>query len=165
MDEILNTSVSSEEMLGTDADYVAAINELKANSVSKTEYAKLRSENKKLLDALVSGKEIDMPKEETYDVNELRKKMFNKDADLSNLEYVDTALKLRTALIEKGERDPFLPIGSHVNETADMYDKAQAVADLLQDCIDFADGDSGVFTARYQSMVKDATIPGRGRKK
>lgn len=164
MDENL-INVSSEEMSGTDTDYVAAINELKANTVSKTEYAKLRSENKKLLDALVSGKEIDVPQEKPANVDELRKKLFNKDSDLSNLEYVDTALKLRNALIEKGERDPFLPVGTHVSETTEMYEKAQNVADLLQDCIDFADGDSGVFTARYQSMVKDTVIPGRGRKR
>lgn len=162
MDENL-INVSGEEMSGTDTDYVTAINELKANTVSKTEYAKLRSENKKLLDALVSGKEIDVPQEKPVDVNELRKKLFNKDSDLSNLEYVDTALQLRNALIEKGERDPFLPIGTHVSETPEMYEKAQNVADLLQDCVDFADGDSGVFTARYQSMVKDTVIPGRGR--
>lgn len=164
MDENL-INVSGEEMSGTDTDYVAAINELKANTVSKTEYAKLRSENKKLLDALVSGKEIDVPQEKPANVDELRKKLFNKDSDLSNLEYVDTALKLRNALIEKGERDPFLPVGTHVSETTEMYEKAQNVADLLQDCIDFADGDSGVFTARYQSMVKDTVIPGRGRKR
>lgn len=164
MDENL-INVSGEEMSETDTDYVAAINELKANTVSKTEYAKLRSENKKLLDALVNGKEIDVPQEKPVDVNELRKKLFNKDSDLSNLEYVDTALQLRNALIEKGERDPFLPIGTHVSETPEMYEKAQNVADLLQDCVDFADGDSGVFTARYQSMVKDTVIPGRGRKR
>ena len=165
MENEILTSASSEEMSGTDIDYVAAINELKANSVSKTEYQKLHAQHKKLLDAYVSGKEIDVQPEKPVDVNELRKKLFNKDSQMSNLEYIDTSLKLRNTLIEKGERDPFLPIGSHVNETPEMDDKAQAVADLLQDCVDFADGDSGVFTARYQSMVKDTIIPGRGRKR
>lgn len=155
------TNVSSEEMLDTDADYVAAINELKQNTVSKTEYTKLRAENKKLLDALVSGREIDLPKEEPIDVNELRKKLFNKDANLSNLEYVDTALKLRSALIEQGERDPFLPVGDRVSETAEMYDIAQRVADGLQECVDFADGDSGIFTAQLQRITKDTPIKRR----
>ena len=155
------TNVSSEEMLGTDTDYVAAINELKANSVSKTEYSKLRAENKKLLDALVNGQQIDLPKEEPVDVNELRKKLFNKDANLNNLEYVDTALKLRNALIEQGERDPFLPVGDRVSETAEMYDIAQRVADGLQECVDFADGDSGIFTAQLQRITKDTPIKRR----
>ena len=155
------TNVSSEEMLDTDTDYVAAINELKANSVSKTEYSKLRAENKKLLDALVNGREIDLPKEEKANVDDLRKKLFNKDANLSNLEYVDTALKLRNALIEKGERDPFLPVGDRVSETAEMYDIAQRVADGLQECVDFADGDSGIFTAQLQRITKDTPIKRR----
>ena len=155
------TNVSSEEMLDTDTDYVAAINELKANSVSKTEYSKLRAENKKLLDALVNGREIDLPKEEKVDIDELRKKLFNKDANLNNLEYVDTALKLRNALIEKGERDPFLPVGDRVSETAEMYDIAQRVADGLQECVDFAEGDSGIFTAQLQRITKDTPIKRR----
>lgn len=155
------TNVSSEEMLDTDTDYVAAINELKANSVSKTEYSKLRAENKKLLDALVNGREIDLPKEEKANVDDLRKKLFNKDANLSNLEYVDTALKLRNALIENGERDPFLPVGDRVSETAEMYDVAQRVADGLQECVDFADGDSGIFTAQLQRITKDTPIKRR----
>lgn len=154
--EELTNANRSEEMLDTDTDYVAAINELKANTVSKTEYSKLRAENKKLLDALVNGQQIDLPKEEKPDIAELRKKLFNKDGNLSNLEYVETTLKLREALIEAGERDPFLPYGDRVTVTAEMYDKAQAVADGLQECVDFADGDSGIFTAQLQRITKDA---------
>lgn len=152
------TNVSGTETSEAETDYVAAIQELQNNSVSKTQYEKLRTENKKLLDALVSGQKIDLPKEEKPDVDELRKKLFNKDANLSNLEYVDTALKLRNALIEKGERDPFLPVGDRVNETAEMYDIAQRVADGLQECVDFAEGDSGIFTAQLQRITKDNPI-------
>lgn len=155
------TNVSGTEMSEAETDYVAAIQELQNNSVSKTQYEKLRSENKKLLDALVNGQQIDLPKEEKPDVDELRKKLFNKDANLSNLEYVETALKLRNALIEKGERDPFLPVGDRVTETAEMYDIAQRVADGLQECVDFADGDSGIFTAQLQRITKDTPIKRR----
>lgn len=160
MDELTNlTNVSGTEMSEAETDYVAAIQELQNNSVSKLQYEKLRSENKKLLDALVNGQQIDLPKEEKHDVNELRRKLFT--TDLSNLEYVDTALKLRTALMENGERDPFLPYGDKVQETADMYVKAQAVADGLQSCVDFADGDSGIFTAQLQRITKDSPIKRR----
>lgn len=162
MDELTNlTNVSGTETSEAETDYVAAIQELQNNSVSKTQYEKLRTENKKLLDALVSGQKIDLPKEEKPDVDELRKKLFNKDANLNNLEYVDTALKLRNALIEKGERDPFLPVGDRVSETAEMYDIAQRVADGLQECVDFADGDSGIFTAQLQRITKDTPIKRR----
>ena len=155
------TNVSGAEMSEAETDYVAAIQELQNNSVSKSQYEKLRNENKKLLDALVNGQQIDLPKEEPADINELRKKLFNKDADLNNLEYVETALKLRDALIKQGERDPFLPVGDRVTETAEMYDTAQRVAEGLQECVDFAEGDSGIFTAQLQRITKDTPIKRR----
>ena len=36
-------------------DYLAAIKELKENSVNRTEYDKLRAENKRLIDAVING--------------------------------------------------------------------------------------------------------------
>lgn len=152
------TNVSGEEMLDTNADYVAAIQELQNNTVSKDQYQKLKSENKKLLDALVSGQKIDLPKEDKVSVDDLRKKLFNRDAELSNLEYVETSLKLRDALIANGERDPFLPFGDKVQETAEQHDKANRVAEVLKECIDFAEGDSGIFTAELQRRTKDSSI-------
>ena len=154
------TNVSQQENVNDSVDYIEAIKEMKQNSVDRSAYDKLKSENKKLLDALVNGQQIDAPKEEKPDITELRKKLFNKDGNLSNLEYVETALELRNALIDAGERDPFLPYGDRVTVTAEMYDKAQAVADGLQECVDFADGDSGIFTAQLQRITKDV-LPGR----
>ena len=156
------TNVSGEEMSEANIDYVAAIQELQNNTVSKDQYQKLRAENKKLLDALVSGQQVDIPQEEKVNVNDLRKKLFNRDSDLSNLEYVETSLKLRDALIEAGERDPFLPYGEKVHETAEQHDKANRVAEVLKECVEFADGDSGIFTAELQRRTKDV-MPGRRR--
>lgn len=139
----------------TAPDYISAIKEMKANSVDRSVYDKLKSENKQLLDALVNGKEIEFSKEEPVDIVKLRKDLFNKDGHMSNLEYVSTALKLRDALIEQGERDPFLPYGEKVNLTAEHYDKAETVATVLKECVEFADGDSGIFTAELQRRTKD----------
>lgn len=139
--------------------YIQAIEELKATTISKDAYNKLRAENKKLLDALVAGEQLDIPKEEKPDIKALRNKLFSTDGELSNYEYIDTALKLRNALIESGERDPFLPIGDKTPLTSDIIEGAQRVADGLQEMLDFAEGDSGVFTAEYQRRVKDSGIP------
>lgn len=156
------TNVSGEEMLDTDSDYVQAISELKANTVSKDHYNKLRTENKRLLDALVNGQQIDIKPEEKPNVDELRKKLFKKDGQLSNLEYVDTALKLRKALIENGEPDPFVGHGSKLQVTNEMIESAERVAEGLQYCVDFAEGDSGIFTAQLQRITKDV-LPIRRR--
>lgn len=145
-------------------DYIQAINELKANTVDKSQYEKLKAENKKLLDSLVSGQTPEIAKiVEKPDINELRKKLFNPDNNLSNLEYVDNMLKLRNVLIENGEIDPFLPIGEKVEITADTVQKAENVAKALQDCVDYAEGDSGIFTAQLQRIMKDNGPIKRGR--
>lgn len=160
-----NTRVAAVDNLETDTtpDYISAINEIKKNSVDRSVYDKLKSENKQLLDALVNGKEIEISKEEPVDIAKLRKDLFNKDGHMSNLEYVSTALKLRDALIEKGERDPFLPYGDKVNLTAEHYDKAEQVATVLKECVEFADGDSGIFTAELQRRTKDV-MPRYGKR-
>lgn len=152
-----------EEM--NNEQYIAAIEELKASTVSRDAYNKLRTENKQLLDALVSGQQLPQTQtEEKPSVEDLRNKLFATDGnDLSNLEYVKTALSLRNSLIEAGERDPFLPYGDKVDITSDQIDTAEKVANALQEMVDFAEGDSGVFTAEYQRRVKDIAIP-RGRR-
>lgn len=156
-----NPVVSTVEEMNNE-QYIAALEEMKANTVSRDAYNKLRNENKQLLDALVSGKEI--PQEETKKptADELRKELFGRE-DMSNLEYVETVLSLRDALIESGERDPFLPYGDKVDITNEQIETAEKVATGLREMVDFAEGDSGVFTAEYMRKVKDVAIP-RGRR-
>lgn len=156
-------NVSGEENVNDSTDYISAIKEMKQNSVDRATYDKLKSENKQLLDALVNGKEIEMKKEEPVDVNQLRKDLFNRDKQMTNLDYVSSALKLRDALIERGERDPFLPYGEKVSLTAEHYEKAEQVATVLKECVEFADGDSGIFTAELQRRTKDS-MPYRGKR-
>lgn len=143
------------EEMDENVDYLEAINTIKENSVPKEQYIKLKEENKKLLDALVNGGQIEMDQETSVDVAELRSLLFNGDKELNNLEYITAALKLREAIIERGERDPFLPCGNEIVDTAEMIEKAQNVADVLQECVDFAQGDSGIFTAQLQRILKD----------
>ena len=48
--------------LDDSADYIAAIKQLKDNTVSKDDYNKLAAKNKELLDTLVNGGQIAAPK-------------------------------------------------------------------------------------------------------
>jgi hypothetical protein len=166
MDEQNLTNVSGQQNVDDGVDYISAINEIKQNSVSKEAYDKLKKENKQLLDSLVSGKEIDV-ETKPVDVTALRKKLFNPDNSLSNLDYVSTALQLREALIEQGEPDPFLPVGEKVVISDDDIEKAENVASVLQDMVDIADGNNVVFNQEYQRRVVDsiatASKPNRRR--
>ena len=156
-DEIDN-SVSQQENVEQDTNnYIEAIKEMKANSVSKQAYDKLREENKQLLDSLINGKEIELPKQkEPVDIDKIRSKLFDEDRPLSNLEYVSNALKLRDELLERGERDPFLPYGQNISPTDEDITKAERVATVMKECLEYADGDSELFTNELMRRTNDA---------
>lgn len=153
--EELENRVSEQENVGDNtANYIEAIKEMKANSVSKEAYVKLQQENKQLLNSLVNGQSIEVEKEEPVDIDGLRQKLFSaKKHDMTNLEYVSNALKLREALMERGEMDPFVPSGKKIHPTDDDFKKADKVATVLQECVDYADGDAMVFTDELKRRI------------
>ena len=153
--EELENRVSEQENVGDNtANYIEAIKEMKANSVSKEAYVKLQQENKQLLNSLVNGQGIEVEKEEPVDIDGLRQKLFSaKKHDMTNLEYVSNALKLREALMERGEMDPFVPSGKKIHPTDDDFKKADKVATVLQECVDYADGDAMVFTDELKRRI------------
>ena len=153
--EELENRVSEQENVGDNsANYIEAIKEMKANTVSKEAYVKLQQENKQLLNSLVNGQSIEVEKEEPVDIDGLRQKLFSaKKHDMTNLEYVSNALKLREALMEKGEMDPFVPSGKKIHPTDDDFKQADKVATVLQECVDYADGDAMVFTDELKRRI------------
>lgn len=153
-----NNSVSQQENVEQDTNnYIEAIKEIKANSVSKQAYDKLKEENKQLLDSLINGKEIELPKQkEPVDIDKIRSKLFDEDRPLSNLEYVSNALKLRDELLERGERDPFLPYGQNISPTDEDIIKADRVATVMKECLEYAGGDSELFTNELMRRTNDA---------
>ena len=145
--------------------YIDEIQNLKENTVSKEQYEKKCEENRKLIQSLANGTPLPGAEQEPPkpSIDELRKKLANGD-QLSNLEYVKTVLALRNSLIEKGEQDPFVPQGANVKPEATDWATAQRVADAFQSCIDYADGDSEIFTTELMRITKDsAPIPTKRR--
>lgn len=149
-------SVTGNEVEGMTQDYLAAIKELKENSVDRSKYDELRAENKKLLDSIVNGTEVALPHEDKKSIEELREEYLKEDQ--SNLEYITNTLKLREALMAEGKPDPFLPIGEQILPTDDDIAKAQHVAEVLQECVDYAEGNSAVFTNELQRRLVDVKI-------
>lgn len=153
-----SNSVSQQENLDDTNQYIEAIREMKQNSVSKEAYNKLKEENKQLLDSLINGKQVTIEQtKQPVDVLSLRKKLSDIDNPMSNLEYAKTAVELRDALINQyGEMDPFLPIGHRITPTDEDITKAEKVATVLKECIDYADGDSELFTNELQRRMIDS---------
>lgn len=137
--------------------YIDTINELKANSVSKEKYDQLKQENKSLVDALKNGQQINVEEETEVDIDQLRKDLFNVDKPLTNLEYVSKSLQLRNAILEKEGVDIFLPNGKNYKYDSSDKEKADFVAQMFQECIDYADGDSQLFTQELMRRTKDDT--------
>lgn len=143
-------NVSGTEKSETAEDYISAINELKNKTVDRSKYDALKAENKKLIESLVNGQEVSTAPTEKVDVDALRKELFTKDNQMTNLEFASKTLKLRDALIAKGEQDPFLPYGEKIVPTTEDNECAMRVANVLKECIDYANGDPNVFTNELQ---------------
>lgn len=147
-------SESEQKNVPDNVDYIEAIKEMKQNTVNKQDYLKLKEENKKLIQSLVNGEQLDPAQQKKeVDVNKLRENLFKKEQN--NLEYITNALELRNALIEKGEKDPFLPYGKNILPTDEDIECAERVARVLQECVDYADGNSDIFTNELQRVMVD----------
>lgn len=141
----------------SEIDYIEKIKELKNSTVKKEDYLKLKEENRKLLESLITAepaKEQNQNEAQKIDVNSLREKLFgNSRKNLNNLDFVKTALDLRNAMIENGELDPFVPCGSKIKPTDEDFLKAQKVADVLQECVDYAEGNQQIFTDELKRRI------------
>lgn len=137
--------------------YIDAINELKANSVSRSDYEQLQSENANLLKALTNNEKLDNTvAEPVKSAAEIRASLFSGEHD--NLSYWTEALALRDAVLRENKEDIFVPKGHNVTPTDSDYESANKVASVVQECIDFANGDSQLFTNELQRRTVDNNI-------
>lgn len=141
---MIDETIQNQEIEDNRQDYIAEIQNLRETTVPRGEYNRLREENKRLISSLAKGETITQPKAKP-DINELRKRVFDNEHQ-SNLEYWGAVLELRDAVIDSGAPDPFLPQGHKVVPTNEDFECANRVAAVVKECIDYADGDSQLFT-------------------
>lgn len=138
----------------TNMDYIAALKEMRENSVSKEKYLKLQGDNKRLMNMFVKGETPpELKAESPKDLNEMRRDLFCKENN--NLEYCQKALALRDELIKQGQRDPFLPYGKQIRPTNEDVQCVERFVQIVNECIDYADGDSNVFTQELNRRTYD----------
>lgn len=159
MEEKKEQSVTKQENVEQDTNnYIEAIKEIKANSVSKDAYKKLQEENKKLLESLIAGETIKAPKttvEEKVDLNALRKHL---DEAESPIDYCKTSLKLHEETLKQLGYNDYLPNGKKIRPTKEDEEKANLFIKEIKECIDYADGDDQLFIQELQRR----TYPGLG---
>jgi len=133
-------------------DYLNNLNALKQTTVSKDEYNKVVSENKKLADALMNGYSMEAPKEEKpIDIAALRKELFgNKYKKTTDLEFFTKIEELTKGIEQAGGIDPFLPVSKDYIPTGEDIDRAERLHSVIRECIDWAQGDPQAFTNELQ---------------
>lgn len=156
---------TNEQTQTSAAEYIEAIKQLKATTVSKEEYDALQAEKKELLNSLINGSgdtTEQTPETPDYEAikKEARTKLFSEGSELTNLEYCTNALKLREAVLKTDGVDIFVGSGHQLTPTQDDYDKAQRVADVMAECIEAAEGNSEIFTAQLMTRTNDVSLPG-----
>ena len=148
-----NTQDDTSEV-DPEKNYAETLKEIKKNTVPKSAYEKLEAQNKQLLDAIINGSSEENQNQQTVkvspDLQKLRKELFNQDCNLTNLEFTKKALELRKGIMDEGGIDPFVPVGEKIIPEESDFTAAQRVADVLQECVDACNGDSGVFTNLLQ---------------
>lgn len=157
-DNILEQTPVEED---SNQHYIDAIQELQRNSVSKERYNKLVEENKNLLQSLVDGGSVTTVTEaveEKKSLNELRNELFRPKKELTNLEFIEKSLELRDRVLEETGEDCFVSAGHHVTPTAESYANAQRVADIYRECIEYANGNSEIFTQELMRRTVDNPV-------
>lgn len=148
--------VQNDPTQGAELDPISALNEMRKNTVPKSDHEKLKQDNARLLGIVMRGETIEGPKqEESVDLNQLRKDLFFNE-NIDNLEYAKKTLQLRKAVIDQGGMDPFLPVGERIRPTAQDVEAAERVARVFEECIEYADGNSEIFTQELMRRTIDS---------
>lgn len=153
-DEVRNEGMDEE------VDYVAVVQELRDNTVSKDEYNKLKSENQKLFKALAAGEKIAQETTPKKSIDELRKDVRTAQTSLDGIK---ASLALREAVLEKSGEDIFVPHGRKIMATDEDEAAAKRVAETFQQWVDASNDDPVMFASIMMSNTVD-TVPPRKRR-
>lgn len=158
--------VNTEKPEKGEPNILEQIEEVKKNSVPKEKYDKVKKELDEVYSKVLKGENLDLPKapiDKKKRMEELKSQLYGKsidDSNMTNLDYIKDTLELRNLIIEQGGDDPFLGVRKKgVVVTENDYEKAQNIADTLQEMVEEADGSADAFRTIYARRVVDAVPP------
>ena len=170
MDEQNTTinSVSQQETVEDTNNYIEAIREMKANSVSRDSYNKLKEDNKQLLEALINGGQIDIPtaEEQTISAQEaidnFHQLAGRKKGKPLDYQFTAELLKMRDIVLEEKGEDVFLPS----NPTDADYRNAADVEAFLSYLVEVSDGNNEVFEREMnRHLVEYPALPTKNKRR
>lgn len=136
-----------------DLDLLNEIKNLKENTVSKEEYKKLQEKNKTLMRQIINGGGTKEP-EETFNIEECRKALFENPEDLTDLEFWKNTLALRKARLENEGVDIFLPKGIKTKYSNADKESANHVAEVIGQLIEESEGSPQIFKALLNNAIE-----------
>ena len=137
-----------------DLDLLAEYKNLKENTVSKEEYQKQVEKNKLLMRQIINGGGTKGESEETFNIEECRKALFENPEDLTDLEFWKNTLALRKARLEKEGIDIFLPKGQKTRYSNADKESANHVAEVIGQLIEESEGSPQVFHALLVNAIE-----------
>lgn len=150
--------------------YLDELNKLKANTVKKEDFDKIKAERDKLIQAAAertfspSGEDDEAAKAAKDEakakarrerISELSKFFQKRDENVTNLQYAKNALELRDLVLEETDNKDDIFVNPNASPTNESYEHAERTADVLKQCVEIADGDPALFTTALQSRLKD----------
>lgn len=139
-------------------DVLKKYQELKDNSVSKSEYEKLKKEKQDIIAQVLNGQTPSEEKDERS-IDDIKKVLFKENSNLTNREFVENALELRKKIIAEGGIDPFLPYGQKISPTDEDRMVVDRVVKNLEECLEIADGDDDVFRVEFSRRLEETPLP------
>lgn len=146
----LNETMTNEQ---DNTVYIQTIQELKENSVDRKIYDKLKGERDMLIKSLANGDTLATAESvQVRSLAECKEDFLTKTT--SQCEYMERVLALRDAAMREGQSDPFVAEGHHVKPTAYDYQRAQEIADIYRECLDYAGGDDQIFMNEINRRIR-----------
>lgn len=169
MDEVKNVEQPTNGTIAEDTSaLLELVAELKQNSVSRDAYDQLMDRNKQLVSHLLNGTpapDVEPKKQDDgRSIDELRKIVLSRDADVGNLAYAEATLELRRKLMDDGKPDPLLPFGNGIAPTETERANANMFVQVLEHCIDEAQGDEQAFQSAFARCIAPDSRPTARRK-
>lgn len=140
-------------------DYIDAIQELKANSVSIDRYNRVVEENKSLIQTLAQGGTLPnagLPVERSAE--EIKKELWGSEPITSQTKFVELSLELRDAVLRETGEDIYVSTGHYITPNAEAYASAEKSATIYRECLDYANGNDEVFINELSRRMVETPI-------
>ena len=155
MNENEQQVIGQETETMDDLDLLNEYKNLKENTVSKEEYKKLQEKNKLLMRQIINGGGTKGESEETVDLQEIRKKIFDNPESMTDLDFWKNTLALRKERLKNEGVDIFLPKGKKTRYSQTDKESANHVAEVIERIIEDSEDNPQMFKALLNNAIEN----------